>query len=178
MNLPAGLAVTVHQVNRLTITTTEGYDEFRRRYEQAVPAIPRNEMPAHSGSWAEMVAWIDSIAPYGFVSYFRIEVDDAMGLAGHTVRGTQYLMGNHTIVERMFRHDPGVLLHAPLRTFLWAPEGGPTSLAVEQPSTVFAGYGRPEINEVGRELDGRLAVLLEHLGVPVPEVPSAAKRLD
>lgn len=35
-------------------------------------------------------------------------------------KATQYLMGNHTIAERMFRHDPAVMLHAPLRTLLYA----------------------------------------------------------
>jgi hypothetical protein len=29
-----------------------------------------------------------------------------------------YLMGNHAIVEQMFRHDPRVLLYAPLRTVI------------------------------------------------------------
>ena len=165
MNAPSpGTVTTTHEVSRLTITLDEGYEAFRRRYDEAVPVLPRDEMPAHSGSWADMVAWFDSIAPFGLVCYFRIEVDDAMGLAGHTVRGTQYLVGNHTIVERMFRHDPGVLLHAPLRSFLWAPADGPTVLAVDRPSTVFAGYGNPEIDAVARELDGRLAALLEHLG--------------
>ena len=161
-------ATTIHQVSRLTITLDEGYEAFRRRYDEAVPVLPRDEMPAHSGSWADMIAWFDEIAPFGLVCYFRIEVDDAMGLAGHTVRGTQYLVGNHTVVERMFRHEPGVLLHAPLRSFLWAPDGGPTTLAVDQPSTVFAGYPHPEITAVGRELDAKLAALLAHLGAPVP----------
>ena len=89
--------------------------------------------------------------------------------AGHTVRGTQYLMGNHTIAEKMFRHEPGILLHAPLRTFLWAPDGGPTKLAIDQPSTVFAGYGHPEIDHVGRILDRKVAALLDFLGAPVPD---------
>ena len=78
-------ATTIHQVSRLTITLDEGYEAFRRRYDEAVPVLPRDEMPAHSGSWADMIAWFDEIAPFGLVCYFRIEVDDAMGLAGHTI---------------------------------------------------------------------------------------------
>ncbi|MDT5348412.1 MAG: hypothetical protein QOH91_1699 [Mycobacterium sp.] len=31
-------------------------------------------------------------------------------------KATEYLMGNHTIAECIFRHDPAVMLHAPLRT--------------------------------------------------------------
>jgi len=28
-----------------------------------------------------------------------------------------YLMGNHTAMERMYRHEPAVLMYAPLHTY-------------------------------------------------------------
>jgi uncharacterized protein (DUF302 family) len=77
---------------------------------------------------------------------------------------TQYLMGNHTIAERMYRHDPSVMLHAPLRTVLYVDPDGDTKLAVDQPSLLFDSYGKPEIAAVGRELDGLLAGLITSLG--------------
>jgi hypothetical protein len=58
---------------------------------------------------------------------------------------TQYLTGNHTIAERMFRHDPSVMLHAPLRTVLYVDPVGETKLAVDQPSLLFDSYDKPEI---------------------------------
>ena len=30
-----------------------------------------------------------------------------------------YLIGNHTIAERMFRYDPRVMMYAPLHTVIW-----------------------------------------------------------
>jgi hypothetical protein len=30
-----------------------------------------------------------------------------------------YLIGNHVIVERMFRSDPRAILYAPLRAVVW-----------------------------------------------------------
>lgn len=42
-----------------------------------------------------------------------------MRLAGDTAKGTFYLMGNHTIAERMYRHHPAVMLYAPLHTMIW-----------------------------------------------------------
>ena len=80
----------------------------------------------------------------------------------------QYLMGNHTIAERMFRHDPSVMLHAPLRTLLYADADGDTKLAVDQPSLLFASYDNRDIAAVGRELDALLAQLIELLGAEVP----------
>jgi hypothetical protein len=76
---------------------------------------------------------------------------------------------NHTIAERMYRHDPTVMLHAPLRTLIWGGPDGAARLSVDQPSSHFGGYGRPEIAAVGVDLDRKLATLLAHLGVDVPE---------
>jgi hypothetical protein len=76
----------------------------------------------------------------------------------------QYLMGNHTIAERMFRHEPSVMLHAPLRTLIYADPDGDTKLAVDQPSLLFDSYGNAEIAAVGRELDALLVQLIGLLG--------------
>ena len=35
-----------------------------------------------------------------------------------------YLMGNATIAEQMFRHDPRAMLYAPLRTLIWEDPKG------------------------------------------------------
>lgn len=52
-------------------------------------------------------------------------------------------MGNHTIAETMFRHDPSVMVYAPLRTLIYEDPAGRTRLAVDQPSLQFASFGDP-----------------------------------
>jgi hypothetical protein len=47
------------------------------------------------------------------------------------------------------------------------PDGG-TYLAVDQPSTLFANYGNPDIADVGTYLDVLLAGLLTAVHAPVP----------
>jgi hypothetical protein len=80
----------------------------------------------------------------------------------------QYLMGNHTIAERMFRYDPRAMLYAPLHTVIWEDSVGRAWFTVDQPSTQFSSFGRPEIDAVGVELDRKLATLLDALGLDVP----------
>jgi uncharacterized protein (DUF302 family) len=77
-------------------------------------------------------------------------------------------MGNHTIAERMYRHDPAVMLYAPLRTLIHEDTDGATWFTIDQPSTRFRSFGDPAITQVGLELDHKLTALLEHLGAPVP----------
>jgi Domain of unknown function DUF302 len=89
-----------------------------------------------------------------------------MSLAGDPARCTAYLMGNHTIAEQMYRHDPSVMLYAPLRTAIYVDAANRTRFAVDKPSTVFASFASPPISQVGIELDRKLAALLDALDVP------------
>ena len=100
--------------------------------------------------------------------YYRNDITAVMAGSPSLWKATQYLMGNHTIAERMFRHDPSVMLHAPLRTLLYADPDGDTQLAIDQPSVLFASYDDPRIADVGRELDTLLAGLVTLLGGDPP----------
>jgi hypothetical protein len=65
----------------------------------------------------------------------------------------------------MFRHEPAVILYAPLHTAIW----GPAHFTFDQPSDQFGSFGNVEVTAVGVELDRKLAALLFHLGVTVPD---------
>jgi uncharacterized protein (DUF302 family) len=107
-------------------------------------------------------------APHGFMRYHRRDVTAAMAGSASFWKATGYLMCNHTIAERMFHHDPAVMLHAPLRTVIYADVDGDTILAVDQPSLVFASYHHPDITAVGEHLDRLLARLIITMGGDLP----------
>jgi hypothetical protein len=143
-----------HPSRRLVVALPQTYDEARERYESLVPEV----------SWQATFELAKINAPHGFMRYYRSDITAAMSGSPSFWKTTQYLMGNHTIAERMFRHDPSVMLHAPLRTVLYVDPDGDTRLAVDQPSLLFDSYDKPEIAAVGRELDGLLGVLITSLG--------------
>lgn len=60
------------------------------------------------------------------------------------------------------------MLYAPLRTAVVEDADLATWFTFDQPSTQFGSFNTPQITKVGRELDRKLAALLEHLGAPVP----------
>lgn len=159
-------------VRRLSVPIP-GVREFQTRYEDAVPDLPLatvEDMVKRLAPWSEMLEFIDASAPYGFLIYFRNDVHPVMQLAGDPQDCVAYLMGNHTIAERMFRHDPRAMLYAPLRTLIWEDADGNAWFTADQPSTQFGSLGSPEVAKVGIELDRKLANLLETLCVPVPDV--------
>ena len=161
-----------YRVRRWTVEMDASPRDFRARYEKAVPPLPREQVDAlvaRRAPWPEMLTLISASAPLGFLIYGKIEVDAIMGLAGNHAACVSYLMGNHTLAERMFRYEPAVMLYAPLHTAIWGPPSGPAHFTFDQPSDQFGSFDRPEIAEVGKELDHKLAALLEHLGVAVPK---------
>lgn len=161
-------SVVDHPSRRLLVALPDDYQQARRRYEALVPAIDPGAF-ARATSWDAVLAEAKAQAPHGFLRYFQTDVAPAMAGSGSSWPATEYLMGNHTIAERMYRHDPGVMLHAPLRTLIY--DGGTgTVLAVDQPSLLFGSYGNPAITAVGVELDGLLADLIELLDGDVPAV--------
>lgn len=163
--------VVTHELSRLEIAVDVPFDEFRERYERAVPLFdpgPFGDLdPAHT-DWDTIRRLTDSRAPHDFIIYWRAETDLMMRIAGHERRCTAYLMGNHTIAERMYRHHAGVMLSAPLRTAIYEDHDGRVWLSVDQPSTRFSSFGDPRIAAVGVDLDDKLAKLLITLGLTVP----------
>ncbi|HMJ36262.1 MAG TPA: DUF302 domain-containing protein [Baekduia sp.] len=160
-----------HEVQRLTIAVGTGFDDFRDRYEQSVPSLDSERRAAlvrEGADWDTILRAATDNAPHDFIRYWTSDVGALMRLAGDSPRCSSYLMGNHTIAERMYRHDPGIMLYAPLRTAIHEDADGTTWFSVDQPSTRFSSFGDPAITDVGLELDHKLAALLEHLGAPVP----------
>ena len=157
-----------HQVTRLVLDVDASFDDFRDRYEAAVPTFDINDLSVFQG-WDSVLERTAELAPHGFLLYGRIDVGPLMRIAGHSARCITYLMGNHTIAETMFRHDPGIMLYAPLRTVLYEDGQGKAHFAIDQPSTRFASFGHPDIAATGRDLDAKLAALLAALDVPVPD---------
>ena len=157
-----------HTVRRLVVDIDAPFDEFRARYEAAVPAYDLASRVAAFANWDAVRADADEAAPNGFLRYATIEAGPLFSIAGHKARSVVYLMGNHTIAETMYRHDPGIMLYAPLRTVLYEDLDGGVHFAVDQPSHQFGSFGDPDIVAAGRFLDEKLAALLDVLGLAVP----------
>jgi hypothetical protein len=156
-----------HPSRRLIVHLPHPYDEARELYETLVPEVDRARF-GQVATWQATLELAAINAPHGFMRYYRSDVTAAMAGSASSWKATHYLMGNHTIAEAMFRHDPAVMLHAPLRTLLYADPDGDTKLAVDQPSLLFGSYHNPDIETVGYRLDYLLALLIIDMGANLP----------
>jgi hypothetical protein len=159
-----------HVVNRLVIDTEETFDEVRQRYESLVPTIDFAELVEviGTGDLARVQQYTAEHAPNSFVNFWTLDPMPMMRLAGNQRRAITYMMGNNVIAETMFRHDPGIILYAPLRTAIYEAVSGGVQSSIDQPSSKFASFGDTRIAEVGAQLDAKVAELLRLMSLPVP----------
>jgi len=104
--------------HRLEVPSGQTFAELRQRFEEAVPAYDAKLFAgfvAAGADWATVTEATERVATHGFLRYWTVDAGPLMSLAGNNLGCASYLMGNHLIAQRMFRHDPGVLLYAPLR---------------------------------------------------------------
>ena len=159
-----------HLVNRFVIHTDDTFDDLRQRFESLVPTIDFAELTEviESGELARVQRYTAEHAPHSFLNFWTFDPTPMMELVGHSTRAITYMMGNNVIAETMYRHHPGVMLYAPLRTVIYEDTDGAVHLSIDQPSSRFASFGDPRITEVAAQLDAKLATLLRLLGVAVP----------
>jgi hypothetical protein len=160
------VAVSVHSVERLTVRLGLPYAEALTRFEQLVPAAPLETFLA-ADSWDAVKALLDA-TPLGFMCYAKLDSFALFAPSGITRQSVEYFAGNHAIAETMFRREPGVVLYAPLRLLFHADDDGKAVLSIDRPSDLFGSFGDPHVTEVGRLLDGKVAAILEGLGVRPP----------
>jgi hypothetical protein len=164
MTLPAPAVVT-YSSSRFPVPLPDPYEVAVRRYEELVPQADLSRF-GQLGSWDAVVELAAINAPLGFMIYWKTDVTAIMAGSPSGWKSTEYLMGNHVMAERMFHYDAGIMLHAPLRTEIYADPDGDTQFIIDRPSAHFASYDNPAITEVGVELDKLVAGLLGALGAP------------
>jgi Domain of unknown function DUF302 len=163
-----GYSAVAHTMNRIDICTGIPFDEFIARFEMAAPPFdPRSvaDVVQRGGSWDEVLAAAAINAPNDLMVYAKIDALPLFCLAGHTTEAVEYLLGNHTIAETMFRHDPKALLYAPLRLLIYADADGNAVFSMDQPSAAFGSLGIAEVTTVGEGLDRKVVNLLRLIGV-------------
>ena len=164
----AEFKVVPHTMNRIDIATGVKFDDFIAAFEQAAPPVDRGvvqEINERGGGWDDVLEAAARNAPNDLMVYAKIDGLPFFSLAGHTTKAVEYLLGNHTIAETMFRHDPKALMYAPLRLLIHADADGNAVFSMDQPSAAFGSLGIPEVTKVGESLDRKVVNLLRVIGV-------------
>lgn len=159
-----------HSMTRLDVHTGVEFDQFLTAFEAAAPpydVVRVQQIVESGGTWDDVLAQAAENAPNDLMVYAKIDATHLLRVAGHHVKAVEYLLGNHTIAETMFRHDPRALLYAPLRVLIYSDPDGSAVFSMDRPSSAFGSLGIADVTEVGVGLDRKVANLLRVIGVDV-----------
>ncbi len=158
---------------RVQLRLNARFESFVAAFERAVPALTEADAAvrlAEDGDWAGFVRGLAWEAPSGFVRVWTSRPDELMRRAGSPTPSAVWLVVNHGIAARLFRHDPAAMLYSPLRIEAHTTNEPGTILSFDVPSAALRGFGVNKMTQAGAELDRALGDLLEDLGMPRPSV--------
>ena len=169
METSAPLHAVRHEVVRVSIDVKQPYEDFRRRYEEHVPAWPDarfSEMIRHGAGWDKIVAEAEIASPVGLFTFWRRDTTEFMKLVGAQWKSTSYLIGTSIIAERLYISDPAVMSVVPFHVSISVGGDGATRFTLIQPSTLLSSFDAPIFAATGQRVDARFADLLSRLGAP------------
>jgi hypothetical protein len=159
--------VVTHTAVRITVALNQPLSQAVARFEELVPAVDIDAF-RRSRSWDETIHLASTYAPLGLMRFWKLDYAAILAGSGTPGRSFGYLIGNQTIAEQMIRHEPEVVLYAPLRAAIYEGSDGRAFFVIDQPSALFGSFGNADITKVGRHLDALIAALLDALGAVVP----------
>ncbi len=151
-------AEEIHLNRKTVVETPFAYEDLCTRFEAAVgrldaPAVRRLE--AGAASWSEVEAATREMAgDSGLMKFAVFDQGAVASLSGSQIRCRLYLVGNPAIAARIVRIDERAALYVPFRVAVYAtPRAAGATIAFDRPSSLLAGLGRPELDDIGRLLD-------------------------
>ena len=155
---------------RIRIQTNALFDVVTSAFETAVPELSDEQAleDLGRGDWAEFLRGLEWESPSGFVRVATLRPDTVMSRAGSSARSVMWMITHYGIAPRLFRHDPGSVLYAPLRIEAHTSKQPGTTLSFDIPSAQLRGFGINKITQAGAELDRALGDLIEDIGLPRP----------
>ena len=143
---------------KTVVETPFAYEDLCRRFEAAVgrldaPAVRRLE--ARAAPWPQVESAMRGMAGESGLMQFAVFDQGAVAsLSGSQIRCRLYLVGNPAIAARIVRIDERGALYVPFRVAVYAaPRKEGATIAFDRPSSLLAGFGRVELDDIGRMLD-------------------------
>jgi hypothetical protein len=171
MSYEADERVTDYEARRVELHTNARFEAIVAAVENAVPELTDDAAiarVAEDGDWQTFTRGLAWQAPSGFVRVWSSRPGELMSAAGSGRPSAVWLIVNHAIAARLFRHDPATTLYSPLRIEAHAATGAGTVLSFEVPSARLRSFGTNKVTQAGAELDRALGDLVEDLGLPRP----------
>jgi uncharacterized protein (DUF302 family) len=143
---------------KTVVETPLAYADLCTRFEAAIGHLDMakaEQLVARFVPWPEVEAAMGDMAgDSGLMLFTVFDQGSVASLAGDPVRCRLYIVGNPAVASRIVRIDARGALYVPFRVAVYAASGADgAAIAFDRPSSLLAGLGRRELDEVGQMLD-------------------------
>ena len=121
MAVPASERLVPVQAVRIELEAQTPFEALRMAFESEVPPVDEGHVRQLLKDGAEWRRFAQETAGPGihrFVRFWEQHPTPIMRVGGADIPSASYLIGDYALLARMFRHDPGTLLYAPIRVEL------------------------------------------------------------
>src|ERR1700682_5450176 len=153
------------QVEHLKIWTARPFAEVVRGLVAETGVFDSATVQARLEAKAPPSSVLETIAAMagrsGFMRFAALDHGAILRLQGKPTDAVRFLIGHPLIAARMTTLRIGSALYAPLTLLVAADESGGTCLEYDRPSTLFSQFEDPGVAKVARELDDKMAALID-----------------
>ena len=155
------ISTTIIPVQHVVMKTKKPYTEVKAALETRLGRLDSDILRLlRENKVDELRAALEKLVGRdGLAIHYVAAHGDWLILNGGRRNGIVYYIGNVLSAVAMTRQNFGAGLYAPLRVAVYEDENG-TTFEYDKPSTLFAQFHDPKIDEVSHSLNDRLAALL------------------
>jgi uncharacterized protein (DUF302 family) len=154
-------STTIIPVDHVTVRTRKPYAEVKAALEARLGRLTSDVRSLlDENKIDELRTALQKLAGRdGLAIHYVAAHGDFLALNGGRRKGIVYYVGNVLSAVVMTRQNFGAGLYAPLRVAVYE-DGDGTTFEYDKPSTLFAQFHDPKIDEMSHSLDERLAALV------------------
>ncbi len=162
--------MTILSVTHVKYSPNLSFEDFTANFEaqcgvhniQAYQTLLAD--PEKKGTAEKVIA--AQAGPSGFMIFATYNHGALLNIKGAPQKAKQYVVGNPLIAARMTEHDIRAALYAPLRVLVYRDAESKLQVEYDLPSTLFGQFHNSQVDAVAKELDEKLASLVQSSSNP------------
>ncbi|MFM0278212.1 DUF302 domain-containing protein [Paraburkholderia sediminicola] len=154
---------TQRQIVRVTIDADVTFESFVKSFQERLGQFDQAAVAALAGQPREAAAAIQGMeGDQGLMIFFTLDHGRALTMVGQSRKVIRFILGNPLVAIQMTRHDVRAGQYVPLTLIAYEEEENRVRIEYDQPSSLLEVCENADVDQIARELDTKLLLVVEH----------------